>query len=163
MIFGFMRATLIFQPVDAGVLLLGQRVAVLGRPALDDVGDVDIPFPVEVDGLEHFIEQLAAAADEGLSLEVFVLAGALADEQYLGRWDCPRRTRRWCAFCTARIFHIAGIVPLTVPRNRTWGVLLCDNRMKKTALPASKREGAFSVYHKNSLNVSRFGQLQGLC
>ena len=75
---------LVAQPADAGLLLLGQRVAVLRRAAFDDVRDVDVHFAVQIDGGEHLVEQLSAAADERLALQVLVFARALADEHDLG-------------------------------------------------------------------------------
>lgn len=72
------------QIADAGVLLGVQGVPVLGRTALDDVGDVHVGFPVQIDDLQHVVQQLARPAYEGLALEVLVLAGALADEHDLG-------------------------------------------------------------------------------
>ena len=68
----------------AGVLLRVQRVAVLGRAALDDVGDIAVLFAVQVDGEEVFVQQLAAAAHKGQALLILALAGAFAHEQYLG-------------------------------------------------------------------------------
>ena len=64
---------------DAGVLLGVQGVPVLGRAALDDVGDVHVLRPVQVDELQHLVQQLAPPAHEGLPLEVLVFPGALAD------------------------------------------------------------------------------------
>ena len=74
---------LVAEIVDAGVLLGVQGVPVLGRAALDDVGDVDVFRPVQVDDGEHLIQQLAAPAHEGLTLQVLVLPGALPHEQDL--------------------------------------------------------------------------------
>ena len=71
------------EPLGAGHLLRLQRVAVLGRAALHHVADVYL-CAVEVDELEHVVKQLAAAADKGLALQILLLAGAFADEQYLG-------------------------------------------------------------------------------
>ena len=49
------------------------------RAALDDVGDVDLR-PVEIDHFEHIIEQLAGRPDKRQPLQVFLFAGAFADE-----------------------------------------------------------------------------------
>src|SRR6185295_7188848 len=53
---------------------------VLGRPALHDVGDVDLP-PLELDRRDHLVEQLAGAADEGPPARVLVRARPLPDEE----------------------------------------------------------------------------------
>src|ERR1700722_3017531 len=53
--------------------------AVLWRAALHDVGDVDL-FALQAHGVNHVVEQLAAAADEGQTLCVFIGAWAFADE-----------------------------------------------------------------------------------
>src|SRR5689334_14320779 len=55
-------------------------IAVLRRPALDDVRDVDVLAP-ELHPLgDDLREQLAGAADERLALQVLVATGRLADE-----------------------------------------------------------------------------------
>ena len=77
-------AELFPQPGHTGFALVGQGVAVVGRPAFDDVGDVAVFVPVQVDGKKVFVQQLAAAAHKGQALLVLVLAGALAHEQYFG-------------------------------------------------------------------------------
>ena len=65
--------------------LLRRRVAVLGRPALDDVGDVALG-PGQADLLPHeAVEQLARAADEGLTGQVLLAARTLAHEEQVGR------------------------------------------------------------------------------
>ena len=56
----------------------------LRRTALDDVGNVDVLMPVQVDELQHVVQQLAPPAHKGLALKVLVLAGALTDEHDLG-------------------------------------------------------------------------------
>ena len=63
--------------------LLRQRVAVVRRPALQDVGDVDL-LALEQDGLQDLVEQLAGAAHERLALAVLVGAGRLADHHQVG-------------------------------------------------------------------------------
>ena len=51
------------EVLAAGLDLFRQRVAVVGRPALEDVGDVDVGR-VQADRGEQFVEELAAGADE---------------------------------------------------------------------------------------------------
>src|SRR5687768_967076 len=69
-------------PEQVGLTLLhfvGFRIAITGRPALDDVGDVDL-IAGEADGLDDLRQQLPGTADEGLASLVFFLAGRLTDE-----------------------------------------------------------------------------------
>ena len=61
----------------------GSGVRFCGRTALDDVGDIDL-FALEAHGLDHVVEQLAAAADEGHARCVFIRARAFADEHEAG-------------------------------------------------------------------------------
>src|SRR5919109_736928 len=62
--------------------LLGLRIAVAGRAALDDVGDEHVaPCPADV--AEQVHEQPAGTADERTTLPILVLARALADEDHL--------------------------------------------------------------------------------
>ena len=72
------------QPRHTGFALGGQRVAVLGRAALDDVGDIAVLFAVKVDGKQVFVQQLPAAPHKRQTLLVLALAGALAHKQHLG-------------------------------------------------------------------------------
>ena len=62
--------------------LVGQRVAVAGRPRLQDVRDVDVGAR-QPDAGEQALEQLAGLADEGHALLVLVEARRLADEHQL--------------------------------------------------------------------------------
>ena len=71
------------QPRHTGFALGGQRVAVLGRAALDDVGDIAVFAAVKVDGKQVFVQQLAAAPYKRQTLLVLALAGALAHKQHL--------------------------------------------------------------------------------
>ena len=71
------------QVGDARLLLLRQRVAVFRRPAFDDVGDINILPAGQAHRGEHFIQQLAAAADERLALQILVFAGAFPHKQHL--------------------------------------------------------------------------------
>ena len=67
----------------AGLDLLGLRVAVAGRAALEHVRDVDVRAR-ETDPVQQLLEQLAGLADERHTLLVLVEAGRLADEHQLG-------------------------------------------------------------------------------
>ena len=82
---GSMSVDLLGQIRTAGLDLVRRRVAVLRRPALDDVGDVALG-PGEADLLPHeAVEQLARAADEGLAGQVLLAARPLAHEEQVGR------------------------------------------------------------------------------
>ena len=63
----------------AGLDLLGRRRAVAGRAPIDGVGDVDMLL-AEPDRVQHAVEQLPGASDEGLAAEVLVAARRLADQ-----------------------------------------------------------------------------------
>src|SRR5205823_7447642 len=63
--------------------LVRQGVAVAGRPALEDVADVDV-LPAKADLTEHRGQELPGGADERLTLPVLVVAGSLADEHHVG-------------------------------------------------------------------------------
>ena len=67
----------------AGLDLVGLRVAVPGRPALEHVGDVDLGA-LEADAGEQLVEQLPGLTDERDALLVLVEAGRLADEHQVG-------------------------------------------------------------------------------
>src|SRR5688572_5858811 len=69
-------------PEQVGLALLhfvGFRIAIAGRPALDDVGDVDL-IARQADGLDDLGQQLPGTAHEGLAPLVFFLARRLTDE-----------------------------------------------------------------------------------
>lgn len=61
----------------------GQRVAVVWRPTLHHVGDVDL-FALQTDAAEQLGEQPARLADERLSLTILVEPRPLADEHQVG-------------------------------------------------------------------------------
>ncbi len=63
----------------AGRDLVRLRIPVLRRPALDDVGDVDVRA-LELNGLDDLREQLPGASDERLAEAVLVGARRLAHE-----------------------------------------------------------------------------------
>ena len=64
--------------------LVGQRVAVLRRAALDDVKNVDV-VASQADGLDDAGEKLAGRADERLALGVLIMSRRLADEYQVSR------------------------------------------------------------------------------
>ena len=81
---GPQQGELVAQVADAGILLSGQGVPVLGRAALDNVGDVHVGVPVQVHGGQHFVQQLSAPAHKGFTLQVLVFTGAFSHEHHFG-------------------------------------------------------------------------------
>ena len=81
---GAQQLDLVAQPADAQLLLLGLGVAVVRRTALDDIGDIDILFSVQIHRQQHFVEQHTGSAHKRLALQVLVFAGTLADKHHLG-------------------------------------------------------------------------------
>ena len=67
----------------AGRDLVGLRVAIVGRPALDDVRDEHV-LATPADVREELDQQVAGPTDERPALAVLVEARALADEHDLG-------------------------------------------------------------------------------
>jgi hypothetical protein len=65
------------------VLLLGQRVPVARRTALESVRDVDV-CPCQPDAGEEPVEELSGLPDERNSLLILVEAGRLAHEHQVG-------------------------------------------------------------------------------
>ena len=53
--FGLDQLHLLPEVADAGVLLRVQRVPVLGRAALDDVGDVEVLLPAQAHQAQHLV------------------------------------------------------------------------------------------------------------
>ena len=73
-------------PVEVGLAggrLLGQRVAVARRPALEHRRQVDVVQP-EADAAEQALEKIAGTPCERQSVAVLVEAGCLAHERELG-------------------------------------------------------------------------------
>ena len=70
------------QIADAGVLLHVQRIPVLGRAALHHIGNIDLGA-VQMDNLQHIVQQLTGPAHKGDALLILVLAGAFPDEHDL--------------------------------------------------------------------------------
>jgi hypothetical protein len=72
------------EELAAGGGLVGERGAVLGGAALDDVADVDAAPGGAEALLDHLGQQLTRAADEGEAPPVFFGAGPLPDEHEIG-------------------------------------------------------------------------------
>jgi len=60
-----------------------RRVAIVGRPALDDISDVDI-LPVETDRLDDLRQELARPSDKRQTLPILFGSRPFADEHQLG-------------------------------------------------------------------------------
>jgi hypothetical protein len=83
---------LLLQVRHAREHLLGLRLAVVRRPALHDVADVDL-VAVETHRADHLVEQLARLADERKALLVLVGAGPLSHEAESRRAGSPSEHR----------------------------------------------------------------------
>ena len=79
MTFGRMMPICSMRWGATGLDLVRSRVAVLGRPALHHVGDVDVGAR-QSDAAQQLVEQLAGLPHERLSLSVFVEAWAFSHE-----------------------------------------------------------------------------------
>jgi len=69
-------------PVEKGAAIghfVGQRRAIAGRPAFDDVANIDF-VALEATGGNDPVEQLPGGADKGKPLGVFIRSGRLANE-----------------------------------------------------------------------------------
>ena len=81
--FGADGVELADQEWRAGGDFVALGEAIFGRAAFDYVADVDV-FALQAHGFDHLRKKLARAADERKALNVFVVAGAFADEDQLG-------------------------------------------------------------------------------
>ena len=59
------------------------REAIFRRAAFHHVADVNV-VAAQAHGFDHLREQFSRAADEGLALTIFIVAGAFADENQIG-------------------------------------------------------------------------------
>ena len=76
--------------------------AVVGRPALEHVGDVDVAAARDAKRREHVVEQPPGLPHERLASRIFFRARRLADEQPLRVSYRPRRAPICCASGTGR-------------------------------------------------------------
>src|SRR5580704_1507632 len=83
--FGFDGRDLPHQKWRASLALIPLRRTVSRWATLDDVRNINI-FPPQAHGLNHVVEQLSGAPDEGLTLLVFIRARSLADEHQISFW-----------------------------------------------------------------------------
>ena len=81
---------LAIQVIPAGCKLGREWVSILGRPALDYVGDEHLR-PVQPDLFEQAFEVLPRCPDERASLQIFVAARSLSDKEDPPRQPDPRR------------------------------------------------------------------------
>src|SRR5690606_9097362 len=71
---------LALQIGQAGADLGRLRRAIVRRPALDRIRDIDVLAAAQADCTEHVVEQASRLADEGLALAVLLLARSLAHQ-----------------------------------------------------------------------------------
>src|SRR5690606_9337175 len=72
-----------FEVGQAVSHLVRQGIAVVVRPAFEQVADIDLA-PLQLDGGQNPGEELSRLADEGYTLLVFVKAGGFADQNNVG-------------------------------------------------------------------------------
>ena len=72
---------LLLQIANASILLRLERITVLGRTALDNIGDIAILTAIKVDDTEHIIKELSGSAHKRLTLQVLLLSRTFANEQ----------------------------------------------------------------------------------
>src|SRR4029077_13848545 len=115
---GLQQCNLSSKVRQAGLDLLGPRVAVVRRAALEHVGDVDIGPAIEPDGPPAGIEELTRRPDEGLAAPVLLRSWSFADHQPVGplRPDPEHALRargmQWAEAAGAHL--IEGTLPLRV-------------------------------------------------
>ena len=73
------QAQLLLEIGRACLRFGGLWVAIARWPALEDIGDEDVPAR-QADAAQQLVEQLSGRAHEGLALLVLVLARCLADD-----------------------------------------------------------------------------------
>jgi len=75
----FDKFKLIFQPFAACLDLTGKRVTIIGRAALDHVGDIDL-VALEPDHTDELVKVLACGTDKRTARLVFIKTGSFAYE-----------------------------------------------------------------------------------
>ena len=75
---------LALQVRRAGGRLIGFGITVPGRPALENIRDIDI-LTSEIDRGQHGVEQLSGPADEGFAAPVFLCPRGFTDDEQIGR------------------------------------------------------------------------------
>lgn len=78
--FGPDQQRLVFQVGDAGLLLLGKRIAVVRRVAFDNICQVDV-LPVQADAPQQVVEHGSGGAGERDSVPVLAVPGRLGDKK----------------------------------------------------------------------------------
>jgi hypothetical protein len=71
------------KEVDAGILLCGERIAILGRTAFENVRDINV-LALDVNRVKETVEKLTRATDEGSTRKILLLTGCFADEHKVG-------------------------------------------------------------------------------
>src|SRR3569833_2779655 len=81
---GLQQCNLAHQVWQAGSDLLRLGIPVVGRPALQDIGDIDVGLSIEVDRPQHRVQQVSRPAHERLTSAVLFGTGSLADPHPMG-------------------------------------------------------------------------------
>ncbi len=68
------------KKTDAGLLLVFQRISVFGRAAFYNVGNINIAS-IQINDGKHIIQKLTGRANEGDSLEIFLLSRAFTNKE----------------------------------------------------------------------------------
>ena len=58
----------------------------MGRAALDDISDIAILLPVQIDDAQHLIQQPSRRSHKGFPLQILLLTGTLAHKHHI---RCP--------------------------------------------------------------------------
>jgi len=66
-----------------GLDLIWPRIAIIGRTALNHVGNIDV-IPLKVDRFDNLRKELASATHAGNPLLVFVSTGCFPDKHQIG-------------------------------------------------------------------------------
>ena len=107
--FGLNEVDLLLQPGEAGVLLGVQRITVLGRTALDDVGNVEVALPGEADEGEKgafYIGNIYTGIDDGRRTALMELFDS---EDHAGDSCSTCRYNRICdGGCVANNYLLTG-------------------------------------------------------
>ena len=72
---------LVAQIIDTGFLLRLQRIPVPGRAAFDNIGNITVLFPVQINDGQHIIQQFPCRTDKRKSLQILLLTWTFSDEQ----------------------------------------------------------------------------------
>ncbi len=77
---GFQQGDLLFQVGQAFRGFARRRIAIAGRPAFEDIGDVNL-LARQTDRTQHGIQELTGPAHKGLTLAILIGARRFADNE----------------------------------------------------------------------------------